>query len=315
MSHQAPGAPPRAGGVLVMAYGTPASPADVEAYYTHIRRGRAPTPELLADLRRRYDAIGGSSPLAARTRAQVDGLAAALGPGYTVRLGQKHAAPFIEDGLEELVAAGGADVVGLVLAPHYSALSVGLYHERARAAAAAHGASYHGVGAWHRRPVLVDLLAERVTAAVSRLGLPASARVEVLFTAHSLPQRALALDDPSYPDQLLETATAVAAVAGLGRWRTAWQSAGRTADPWIGPDILEVLPALAAEGTEGVVVCPAGFVSDHLEVLFDIDIEARAVAEAAGLRLERTASFNDDPRFVALLADLVTGGVDGPPTP
>lgn len=292
-------------GVLVMAYGTPTSPDDIEGYYTHIRRGRPPTPELLADLRRRYDAIGGISPLATRTRAQAAGIHQALGDGFVVALGHKHAAPFVEDGMAALASAGATSVIGLALAPHYSALSVGQYHERARAAAARHGAAYAGLGSWHRHPLLIDLLAERVAAARERLAMPAGAVVELLVTAHSLPERALALDDPSYPDQLRETGEAVAAAAGIDRWRVAWQSAGRTADPWIGPDILDVLRALPADGVEAVVVCPAGFVSDHLEVLFDVDIEARAVAEGAGLRLERTDSFNDDPRFVGLLAGLV----------
>lgn len=296
-------------GVLVMAYGTPASPDDVEAYYTHIRRGRPPPPELLADLRHRYDAIGGISPLAARTRAQAAAMRAALGDGYVVALGHKHAAPFVEDGVAELVAAGATQVVGLVLAPHYSAMSVGQYHERAAAAGA--GTPYVGIGSWHVHPLLIDLLAERVVVAQARLGVADGAVIETLFTAHSLPERARSLDDPSYPDQLRQTGEAVAAAAGIDRWRTAWQSAGRTADPWIGPDILDVLRSLPAEGVEAVVVCPAGFVSDHLEVLFDIDIEAAGVAEAAGLRLERTASFNDDPRFVALLAGLVRDAAAG----
>ena len=300
-------------GVLVMAYGTPASPDDVERYYTDIRRGRPPTPELLADLRHRYDAIGGISPLASRTRAQALGLAAALGDAYVVALGQKHAPPFVEDGMAELLATGAGEVVGLVLAPHYSALSVGQYHERAAAAAAADGVTYHGIGSWHRDHLLVDLLAERVTAARARLALGDGALVQTLFTAHSLPERARSLDDPSYPEQLRETAEAVASVVNLARWRTAWQSAGRTAEAWIGPDLLDVLRALPADGVEGVVVCPAGFVSDHLEVLYDVDIEAKGVAVAAGLRLERTASFNDDPRFIALLAGLVRDEVAGRP--
>lgn len=297
-------------GVLVMAYGTPASPEDVEAYYTHIRRGRPPPPDLLADLRRRYDAIGGISPLAARTRAQASALGRALGEGYTVALGQKHAAPFVEDGMDELLGAGAREVVGLVLAPHYSAMSVGQYHERAETAAAAAGARYTGIRSWHRHPALVDLLCGRVR--VARARLPAGAVVETLFTAHSLPERARTLDDPSYPDQLGQTAAAVAQAGGLDRWRLAWQSAGRTADPWIGPDILEVLRCLPAAGVEAVVVCPAGFVSDHLEVLYDVDIEARQAAAGAGLVLERTASFNDDPRFVDLLASLVRDHLGAP---
>ena len=282
-----------------MAYGTPATPEDVDAYYTHVRRGRPPTPEQLADLRRRYDAIGGTSPLLARTREQAAGIQAALGDDFLVELGMKHAAPFVEDGMAELEKAGVDRVVGLVLAPHYSAMSVGEYHLRARAACAV---PYTEVGGWGTHPLLVDLLAERVVAA--RQSLPGGV-VETLFTAHSLPERALTLDDPSYPDQLRATGAGVASVAGVDRWRIAWQSAGRTADPWIGPDILEVIRGLPGEGVEGVVVCPAGFVSDHLEVLYDVDIEARGVAESCGLALARTASFNDDARFVGLLAGLV----------
>ena len=291
-------------GALVMAYGTPASLAEVEAYYTHVRRGRKPPGDLLADLERRYAAIGGTSPLAERTRAQVDGIAAALGDDFVVRLGQKHAAPFIEDGVAALLAAGVRGIVGLVLAPHYSALSVGQYHQRALAAVAAAGETpYTGVQAWHLNPVLVDLLAERVVEALGRV--PSGVAAETLVTAHSLPRRAVALDHPSYPDQLRQTAQAVATRAGVSRWRLAWQSAGRTSEPWIGPDIRDVIRALPGAGVEAVVVCPAGFVSDHLEVLYDVDVEARRVAEEAGLHLERTSSLNDDPRLTAMLAEVV----------
>jgi ferrochelatase len=276
-------------GVLVMAYGTPAAPDHVEAYYTHIRRGRPPTDEQLADLRRRYDAIGGVSPLLERTRAQINGLQHALGDDYRVVLGLKHAAPFIEDGRAELEAAGLERVVGLVLAPHYSALSVGEYEERAQPDVM--------IRNWHLEPALLDLLATRVRAAVDEVGGDAV----VLFTAHSLPERILDSGDP-YPDQLRETAEAVAVRAGVTRWRIAWQSAGRTPEPWLGPDILEVIPTL---DTDAVVICPCGFVSDHLEVLYDVDVEAQGVAKAAGKQLVRTASLNDDPAFIAVLADLV----------
>ncbi len=297
-------------GVLVMAYGTPAGPDEVEAYYTHIRRGRPPTPEQLDDLMRRYDAIGGISPLAERTRAQADGLqkrldtAGASGTGrYLVARGNKHAAPFVEDGVAELAQAGVARIVGVVLAPHYSALSVGEYHSRAEEAAAV---PYVGVESWHREPGLVDLLADRVASAFRHLVAEGGRSVEVLFTAHSLPERILAMGDP-YPRQLEETAAAVAGKVGLDHWRVAWQSAGRTPEPWIGPDILDVIRALPDEraGVDSVVVCPAGFVSDHLEVLYDVDIEARRVAEEAGLRLTRTASLNDDPAFLEVLAGVV----------
>lgn len=303
-------------GVLLMAYGSPERPEDLESYYTDIRRGRPPTPEQLADLRRRYDAIGGLSPLAARTRAQVDGLQRVLDerdPGrFAVGLGLKHASPSIEDGMHALLDAGIRDITLIVLAPHHSALSVGQYFERAEAAADLSD-GHVGVGGplnWHLHPGLIALLAERVTEAIG--SLPGASRVELLVTAHSLPERALTVDDPTYPDQLRETGAAVAAKAGVadGRWRVAWQSAGRTPEPWIGPDILEVIRSLPAEGVDAVVVCPAGFTSDHLEVLYDVDIEARAVAEEAGLRLARTRSLNDDPRFLEVLADLVANDVE-----
>ncbi|MBW3651766.1 MAG: ferrochelatase [Actinobacteria bacterium] len=297
-------------GALVMAYGTPERPEDLEGYYTDIRRGRPPSPHELADLRRRYDAIGGLSPLAGRTRSQVDGLQRVLDrrrPGaWRVALGLKHSSPTIEDGVATLRSAGVQEAVFVVLAPHYSELSVGQYHERAQLA---WGAPGRPVGAWYGRPELIRLLAERTGAALARL--PAGARAEVLVTAHSLPQRAVGLDQPSYPDQLRRTATLIAAAAGLRSWRVAWQSAGRTAEPWLGPDILEVIRGLPSEGFDAVVVCPAGFTADHLEVLYDVDIEARAVAEEAGLRLERTDSLNDDPRFLELLADLVIGHATG----
>ncbi|MDP1807406.1 MAG: ferrochelatase, partial [Acidimicrobiales bacterium] len=238
-------------GVLVMAYGTPATPEDVEAYYTHVRRGRPPTPEQLADLRRRYDAIGGTSPLLARTREQAAGIQAALGDDFLVELGMKHATPFIEDGVAALAAAGVTRIVGVVLAPHYSALSVGEYSKRAEATATEAGVYLTMVTSWHLAPGYVDLLAGFVQAEVERLAVEP---VEVVFTAHSLPTRILDMGDP-YPDQLAETAAAVATQAGVERWSVGWQSAGRTPEPWIGPDILAVLPTLREAGAAaGVVV-------------------------------------------------------------
>jgi ferrochelatase len=282
-----------------MAYGTPASPDDVEAYYAHVRRGRPPTPGQLADLQRRYHAIGGVSPLRQRTQAQADALQRVLGAEFVVALGQKHAAPFIEDGVGALVDAGASRVVGLVLAPHDSALSVGEYAERLEKASPVPASV---IQSWHLEPGLLDALAERL--AVAHAALPAGAVAETLFTAHSLPSRILDSGDP-YPDQLRETAEAVAHRAGVTRWRTAWQSAGRTPEPWLGPDILDVIRGLPASGVTAVVVCPAGFTSDHLEVLYDVDVEARRVADEVGVALSRTASLNDDERVITALAALV----------
>ena len=293
-------------GVLVMAYGTPARPEDIEAYYTHVRRGRPPTPEQLADLQARYAAIGGTSPLLELTQAQADGLAAALGDGWCVELGMKHAAPFIEDGMAALARRGVRRVVGLVLAPHYSALSVGEYASRVRATPAVvdDGVELTMVESWHLEPGYLDLLCRRVTEACQRVTVSDPDRLEVVFTAHSLPARILETGDP-YPTQLHETAKAVAEIVGLPKWSVAWQSAGRTPEPWIGPDLLDVLADRAQAGLEGVVVCPAGFVSDHLEILFDLDVEAANAAADLGLAFARTALPNDDPAFCTTLAAVV----------
>jgi ferrochelatase len=297
-----------------MAYGTPASLDDVEAYYTHIRRGRPPSPDQLADLVARYEAIGGLSPLAERTGAQVAAIAAALDtaePGrWAVALGNKHAAPFLEDAIGEVAGASDADggdrpdqIVGLVLAPHYSRASVGEYHQRATVAAAAHGLPYRGVRSWHDDGAWLDAQARRVRTALA--SLPTATKV--LFTAHSLPESVLA-DDP-YADELRVSAAAIAGRAGLDPWygwALAWQSAGRTREPWRGPDVARVIRDLGDTGrADGVLVCPQGFVSDHLEVLYDLDIEARRMATESGLAFARTASINDDAAVMAALADRV----------
>ncbi len=299
-------------GVLVMAYGTPPALDDLEAYYTHIRRGRPPTPELLAELRGRYEAIGGISPPLALTRAQEAAIGAALEaahPGrFVTALGQKHAAPFVEDGAAALVARGVDAVVGVVLAPHFSAASVGQYHERA--AAALDGVPYAAVERWGELPELVAFLAGALRDAAA--DLPSAHKV--LFTAHSLPERVLAGGDP-YADELHDAARAIAAAAGLsawGDWGLAWQSAGRTPEPWRGPDIGDVIRELAATGrADGVLVCAQGFTADHLEVLYDLDIEARAIAESVGLAFARTRSVNADADVMAGLARLVAAHAEG----
>jgi ferrochelatase len=295
--------------VLAMAYGTPATLAELEPYYTHIRHGRSPPPGLLAELRGRYQAIGGRSPLLEITQVQVAGLRTALhakGHGHVeVVVGMKHAPPFIEDAARDLLAAGADHVVGLVLAPHYSSMTVGEYAARLAAALGSgpQAPSFAMVRSWARARSYVEWLAGAVQAALDGLGRSAVG-AEVVFTAHSLPQRILAVGDV-YPGELQATAEAVARAAGLTRWSIAWQSAGRTADPWIGPDILEVLPKIAAAGASGVVVCPAGFVADHLEVLYDLDIEAAETARSLGLRFARTVAPNADPVLAATLAEVV----------
>ena len=264
----------------------------------------------------RYEAIAppGSdilSPLAARTEAQRDALQAALdaiAPGrYQVALGLKHASPMIEDTVADFAAQGFRRLVGLVLAPHYSSYSIGQYIGRARTAAEPHGIEVVGVDSWATEPAYIDFLADDLRGRLA--GMPADTKV--LFTAHSLPQRIIDAGDP-YPDELRATAEAVAARVGLAewsQWAIAWQSAGRTPEPWLGPDILQVIDDLAASESEsaerGVVVSACGFVADHLEVLYDLDIEAAHRAHEHGLAFDRTACVNDDPAVMAALAHRV----------
>jgi ferrochelatase len=298
-------------GVLVMAYGTPTTPNDVETYYTRIRHGRAPSAEQLADLQRRYNAIGGTSPLAQRSADQVAGIAAQLENrtpgGFDVRFGSKYEPPLLETTAESFRAEGFEVVVGLVLAPHSSSMSTDQYMSRAKEALGV-GVDFLQIGAWWEFPGFLELIAARVNDALSRVPEARRDTTEVIFSAHSLPEKILESGD-TYPEQLRDSAERAATLAGVERWDIAWQSAGRTPDPWIGPDILQVLRDKRALGCTDVVSCPIGFVSDHLEVLFDIDIEAQGVARDVGLNLIRTASLNDDPAFMTLLANVVADRV------
>ena len=295
--------------VVLMAYGTPRTKDEILPYYTDIRRGRPPTPELLEELTARYDAIGGLSPLKQLTEAQRDALQRELDAieqgQYHVTLGLKHATPFIEEAVAEVAAAGFRRIVGLVLAPHYSSYSIGQYIGRVREAAAPHGIEVKGIDSWATEPAFVDFLAADMRAKLASM----PENTKVLFTAHSLPQRIIDGGDP-YPTELRATAEAVAAKAGLTRWSQwsiAWQSAGRTPEPWIGPDILEVISSFGAqrntdEPIDGVLVSACGFVADHLEVLYDLDIEASRHAGSLGLAFARTACVNDDAAVMAALA-------------
>ena len=292
--------------VVLMAYGTPRSREEILPYYTDIRRGRPPTDELLAELTARYEAIGGLSPLAALTEAQRDAIQRALddaAPGrFRVSLGLKHAHPMIEEAVADVAATGAEKIVGLVLAPHYSSYSIGQYVGRATAAAEPHGIGVVGIDSWATEPAFVDFLANDMRARLAKM----PTNTKVLFTAHSLPQRIIDGGDP-YTHELRSTAVAVAGALGLReheQWDIAWQSAGRTPEPWIGPDVLEAIDALAASDAPpaGILVCACGFVADHLEVLFDLDIEAKKHAESRGLVFDRIACVNDDPKVMAALA-------------
>jgi protoporphyrin/coproporphyrin ferrochelatase len=308
-------------GLLVMAYGTASGPEDVERYYTDIRGGRPPSPEHLRELRDRYEAIGNVFPLLDTTRAQAEGIVRRLSKDrapFRPYLGMKHSPPFIADAIARMRDDGLERAVGLVMAPHWSGMSIETYVERVRRAVAelGGGPDLSFVRSYHDHPSFVRFLATRVDEALDRL--PAADRTEatVLFTAHSLPTRVLedgslrckACDcDEScrYRDGLQETADLVAAHRSLGHHAIAWQSAGRTSDPWWGPPVEEAILEAAAMGSPAVVVCSAGFVADHLETLYDLDVEAKAVAEGAGIRFERTRMPNADPAFLDAMADVV----------
>lgn len=311
-------------GVLLMAYGTPRHPDEVEAYYTDIRRGRPPTPEALADLVARYDAIGGISPLATLTETQRDALQAALdeeAPGrFHVTLGLKHTDPRVESGAAALADAGVEQIVGLVLAPHYSAYSIGQYLQRARdgVEAASHTTPVVGIQSWATEPAFVEFLADDLRSRHEAMAIRLAdagdeRRVRVVFSAHSLPMRIIEAGDP-YPDELRSTAEAVADAVGLTEdddWMIGWQSAGRTPEPWIGPDILDVIDSLGADpDVGGIIVSACGFVADHLEVLYDLDIEARHRADDAGLLFDRTACVNSDADVIAALASRAIAAAD-----
>ena len=291
--------------VLVMAYGTPRGLDDVEAYYTDIRHGKSPSPEQLEDLTARYRAIGGRSPLLEITEKQARGVGDRAGvPTY---VGQKHAAPFIPDAIEAMKRDGVERAIGLVLAPHFSSLSIGDYARRAAAGAEAAGwdGTVQMIESWHQEPAFIDLLAGYCTDALGALPDETQTGTTFVFTAHSLPASIVGRGDP-YPEQLRETAQGVADELGLQRWRVGWQSAGRTEQEWLGPDVLDILEELASSGSEAVVVCPCGFVADHLEVLYDLDIEAARRAAELGIAFGRTRSPNDDPAFLDMLAGVVT---------
>jgi protoporphyrin/coproporphyrin ferrochelatase len=277
--------------VVLMAYGSPGRIEDIRPYLEDIREGRPVSDEAVEELTERYRRIGGRSPLDEITERQRAGLEREL--GMPVHVGMKHWHPRIAEAVEAALAGGAERVVGLVLAPHYSALSIAGYRDRLEGALEGR-AELRFVESWHDHEPFLDVLAGRVR----------GAEAHVVFTAHSLPERILAMGDP-YRDQLLETSRLVAERAGIERWSFAFQSASQTGEPWLGPDILEELDTLHEQGVRDVLVCPVGFVSDHLEILWDLDIAARERAGELDLRLDRIESLNDDPAFIRALAELV----------
>ena len=276
---------------MLMAYGSPSRTEDIRPYLEDIREGRPVSDEAVEELTERYRRIGGRSPLDEVTERQRAALERET--GLPVFLGMKHWRPRIAEAADCAVGSGATRVLGLVLAPHYSRLSIAGYRERLEAGLAGR-AELVFVESWHDHEPFLDVLADRVR----------GTDAHVVFSAHSLPERILAMGDP-YRDELLQTAALVAERAGLDRWSFAFQSESATGEPWLGPDILDHLEELHRQGVENVLVAPVGFVSDHLEILWDLDVEAREKAAELGLRLDRIASLNDDPAFIRALALLV----------
>jgi protoporphyrin/coproporphyrin ferrochelatase len=302
-------------GVLLLAYGSPETADQVEPYFRHIRGGRAPSPEAVEHLRHRYALVGGRTPLLAITAETAHRLQAVLDQRapfeYRTYVAMKHWHPFIGDVVPQIAAAGIRRLVVIVLAPHYSRMSVGGYRRYFDEATAALDVPMDVtfIDSWHLHPRFIELIVARVREGLDSFGTEDRGRVCVLFSAHSLPERIRTWGDP-YESQLQASCAAVAGRVGDISWRFAWQSAGSTGEPWLGPDIVDYLGQLRAEGVTHVLSVPIGFVCEHLEVLYDIDHEAAAAAAALGMTLRRTRMPNATPELVRVLDALVAGVED-----
>jgi len=305
-------------GVLLLAYGTPETPDQVEPYFRHIRGGRAPSPEAVAQLQHRYKLVGGRTPLLTITTDTARSLQAALdrrSPGaYRTYVAMKHWHPFIADVIPRIAAEGVRRLIVLVLAPHYSRMSVGGYRQYVEQANARLDAPLEVtfVESWHLQPEFIEMMSGRVREGLAIFGDAGRADTCVLFSAHSLPVRIRTWEDP-YEAQLDASCAAVAKHAGVWNWRFAWQSAGNTGEPWLSPDIVDYLEQLHADGVRNVLSVPIGFVCEHLEVLYDIDHEAARKAAALGMTLRRTRMPNATPELIAVLDALVAGAERTPP--
>jgi len=294
-----------------MAYGSPQSEEDVEPYYTHIRHGKHPSEEEVLDLKRRYRAIGGRSPLSTITESTAVKLEERLkSTGNNVRVfaGMKHWHPFIEEVVKENIAPQGiTDLLAIALAPHYSKMSIGSYEDAMKQANAQERINVKFVPHWYKNLVFIQKWAERIREKASDFHSSTGSKIFFLFSAHSLPKRILSWGDP-YMDELLESTNIIASkipIGGEDEFGFAFQSAGHTSEPWLDPDVLDKLEGLASQGWKNVLVAQIGFVSDHLEVLYDLDIEAKEKGEKLGIKVERAESFNDSSDFIDVLQSVV----------
>jgi protoporphyrin/coproporphyrin ferrochelatase len=285
-------------GILLMAHGTPSSLDEMPEYLTLVRGGRPPSSELIEEMRHNYAAIGGRSPLTAITLAQADALRARLGASIPVAVGMRNWRPFIKDAIGDLVSQQIDRIIGIPMAPQFSTLSVKKYEDAARAALPPTGVIFEAIQSFHAHPLVLEAFAERVRAAAPR------PEEMVVFTAHALPVRAIEAGDV-YADEVAATARGVAERSGVATYRIAYQSAGRTPEPWIGPELSKVIDDCTAVGVRKFLVVPIGFVCDHTEILFDIDVQAAQTAREFSASLRRTESLNTSPTFIAALEQLV----------
>jgi len=292
-------------GVLVMAYGGPDNLDEVEPYLLDVRGYRPTAPAIVNEVRERYREIGGRSPILERTQAQAEALEAALNrerADFKVVAGMRHWRPFIKDSLADMARSGITRAVGLAMAPHYSRLSIGAYYKKVEEAGSL--IEIARIERWHLLPGYLDALAGRVRAAMERFPAEARDSVPIIFTAHSLPQRIREWNDP-YPDELLATVAALMERLGPHPHTFAFQSAAISPDPWLGPDAGQVIAQLAAEGQKNVLLAPVGFVCEHVEILYDVDLVFKRQAESLGVRLERPEMLNTAPQMIDGLAGLV----------
>ncbi|BAC13124.1 ferrochelatase [Oceanobacillus iheyensis HTE831] len=297
-------------GLLVMAYGTPYKEEDIEPYYTHIRHGRKPDPEALQDLKERYEAIGGISPLAKITEEQTKALEKKLNANqdqyeFKAYIGLKHIHPFIEDTVEEMAKDGIKEAISLVLAPHYSTFSVKSYNKRANETAEKYGIQLDSVEDWYTEPGFIKFWADGIKATYAEMTEEERNNSVLIVSAHSLPEKILKDGDP-YKHQLEETAKLIVEEADVKNYAVGWQSEGNTPDPWLGPDVQDLTRELyESEGYKAFIYTPVGFVADHLEVLYDNDYECKVVCDEIGASYYRPDMPNVHPEFIETLANVV----------
>lgn len=298
-------------GLLVMAYGTPYKEEDIERYYTHIRHGRKPSEEMLEDLKSRYEAIGGLSPLAQTTNNQAAALQNHLNEiqdeiEFKLYIGLKHIEPFIEDAVKQMHADGIEEAVSIVLAPHFSTFSIQSYNGRAKEEAEKLGGlTIKSVESWYKEPKFIGYWVEKVKKAFEQMPEEERKEAALIVSAHSLPEKILQLGDP-YPKQLQETADLIAAGAGVEHYYLGWQSAGNTPEPWLGPDVQDLTRELYEKHQyKAFVYTPVGFVAEHLEVLYDNDYECKVITDELGISYYRPEMPNTNPIFIDAMATVV----------